>query len=231
MKRVLKTILIWFLLICVGFTIYKTGIIQSIANKYIFKGQTNSLEVQKLQLQLDEYKKQEADQKKEEKRLKNIIIANTINSEIRKEFKHQLCEGDKTHQVPVDKRGFISWFDNTLHAEIPYTYHIMLNTTYINVAKVENNCVTYEVSIKDKFEIITELHAEKLKFTKDNKYCTVKFYENDIQQLLQQSQEVIIKQVADDKEIFDAAVNGLEEYLKGETQIFGYTAEIEYIDW
>jgi carboxypeptidase C (cathepsin A) len=226
-KSIIKTILIWFLLFYVGYTVYQTGIIQ----KYIFKQSVNSLEYQKIKSQLNEYKKADADQKSEDERLRNILMMNTINSEIRKNTKLQLCEGDKTQQVPIKKDAFIKWFDNTLHAEIPYTYRIILDTQYIKATKIENNTVTYEINIRDKFEIVTELHADKLKFAKDNKYCTVKFYESDIQKLLQKSQKVIIEQVAGNKEIFNIAVEGLEEYLKSEAQVFGCTAEIIYQDW
>jgi hypothetical protein len=226
-KSIFKTILILILLFCVGYTLYESGIV----SKYILKTSVNSIEYQKMKSQLNEYKKTEADQKAEEERLRNILMMNTINSEIRKNTKLQLCEGDKTQQVPIKKDAFIKWFDNTLHAEIPYTYRIILNTSNIKASKVENNTVTYEVSIRDKFEIVSELHADKLKFTKDNKYCTVKFYEDDIQNLLKQSQEVIIKQVADDKEIFNAAIEGLEEYLNSQAEVLGYKAEIIYEDW
>jgi hypothetical protein len=217
-----------FLLTCVGVAIWYFDLIPTITTTIkLLKTQKvqTAVTTQKLQSELDKYKEQERKQKAEEERLKNITITKTINSEIKRNLGLKLVEGTSTYQMPFDKQGFISWFNNTLHLEIPYTYLVILDNSNIEVVDTENNVVTFEVSLALDYKIA--LNAQELKQQREKKFG-VGFSEKDLQSALQIAETKVLEDINSNEEIQSAALQTLEEYLNNLAKMKGCTAEIIY---
>lgn len=227
MRRFFKRLLILILLGCLGFTIFKLNLIPALS-KTVNKTFNKNAEIKRLEENLNKYQQKEKNREAEEERLKNIQVTNTINSEIRKTVKLQLLEGDKVHQVAQRKDALISWCDNTLYIELPYTYSIMINAERIKVIKVKNKTVYYEIVSTDGYEIYLQLHANKIKMTTDNKLITVGFNEKDMDFILKQAEKDIIEQIQNDEELYYEAQASLEDYLHRLSECYGYKTVIEY---
>jgi hypothetical protein len=225
MKKFLKILIGMLVLIVIFIGIYIAGQ-YNLFNKSPTKAVTNTVD----KIQLEAYKEQDLKQQMENERLKNIITQNLIDAELHKSDKHVLLETNAKWQGVIPKDAFISWFDNNLHLEIPYTVQIQYDTTNIEVADIDSNTAYINANIANQFKIVVILDGKNIKQAKDKTWFAVDFSSEDLAKILKVVQSEVEEKYANDENAYNQCVEGLQEYIFSIGKMFGREVKITLVE-
>jgi hypothetical protein len=189
-----------------------------IAFGLIYKSKSPNIpanEVKKAEQIIKDKAKEDKIKQIEEERLKNIATTKIINDKLHKTQKLVCVEGISTWQSSKEKRGFIIWFDNTLHAELIYNYQFQYDLNNIQVQYIDNGTAYIKVNTDNSlFEIVTSLQTQDIKSIRDKSSFAVGFNEEDMKQILAVSEQDVRESLLKDENSYEQAKESLKEMVE-----------------
>ena len=201
------------------FTFLLVVITLFVANIY-FKANDLSIptNVKTEQSQLGDYQK-EIDRAKELKLLQDPTI---IQNNIRKIGKLTSLEGQYKYFSQITDKGFLNLTLREMTLDFTYSFGIGMSMEYIKINKIEGKTVYIHIP-KNRMQLQYIQMSPDSRIVGDKKMFLVsQFKPSDVEVLIEQSQQNVVNTIGADKEIFNKALENLQDELKKLIISMGY---------